>query len=241
MAPGFDPPIAQREASPIALNRPKDAKSPARKPAPSTSARPILPPETSSPPTKHEAARSGKPTKLPQPQVIDLDTETENETDRPVAPVNRSLQAALARRAQTTGNAEQSIGATSSQQSASFRPVSTTVATAAYGYLNESTSPLSINPKDLVTFPAGSYDIVLLLDMREKAVTKGKELGKLLIKQGIVWESRVLATSDAIWIARCKTTARELVLDCCLERKRTDDLIDSLKGVCSIENRLTWS
>ena len=75
----------------------------------------------------------------------------------------------------------------------------------------------------------------MLLDVREEAGLgkgkKGDKLDELLTKRGVNWEPRSLSMGDVIWIAKSKIDHTELVLDCCLERKRLDDLVSSLKGM----------
>lgn len=44
------------------------------------------------------------------------------------------------------------------------------------------------------------------------------------------FEARPLSMGDAIWVAKCRNTGMEVVLDCCLERKRLDDLVTSMMG-----------
>lgn len=80
------------------------------------------------------------------------------------------------------------------------------------------------------SMPPGSYTIHLVVDSREKPGLNNKRLERMLTDQGVSWESRMLAMGDFIWIAKCKNTKREVVLDCCLERKRLDDLVSSIKG-----------
>ena len=81
-----------------------------------------------------------------------------------------------------------------------------------------------------IAMPSGSYTVCLVVDSREKPGLNNKRLEKMLTDHGVKWESRTLAMGDFIWIAKCKTTDREVVLDCCLERKRLDDLVSSIKG-----------
>lgn len=76
----------------------------------------------------------------------------------------------------------------------------------------------------------GIYSINLVLDSREKPGLSNKKLEKMLTEKGIPWQAKTLAMGDAVWIAKCRETGLEAVLDCCLERKRLDDLISSLKG-----------
>lgn len=81
-------------------------------------------------------------------------------------------------------------------------------------------------------WPAGSYDVVLLLDNRELAAKINRQgiaerCEKVLGATGM--SQRALAVGDALWIAREKATGKEVALDEVLERKRLDDLCSSIK------------
>lgn len=90
-------------------------------------------------------------------------------------------------------------------------------------------------PFEPYVFPAGTYDIALVLDNREgrgdnEAVAQG------LARKGIEVQRRALAIGDVAWIATKKmqfvygsTGPQEVVLDYVLERKRMDDLVESVK------------
>ncbi|KAE8243738.1 hypothetical protein A4X13_0g6968 [Tilletia indica] len=102
-------------------------------------------------------------------------------------------------------------------------------------------------------WPAGSYDIILLLDTREikhgsamstnkgtvntmgvNATIRGPRchLSDPLLEKGIPVEVRALELGDVVWIARRKGSAGteedEVVLDYIVERKRLDDLVQSI-------------
>lgn len=73
---------------------------------------------------------------------------------------------------------------------------------------------------------AGSFDIVMIVDQREK-------IDILNIEGSVKMESRTLSCGDFIWIARPKGTnpgdrTKDLVLDYVIERKRLDDLSSSI-------------
>ncbi|RXK41085.1 hypothetical protein M231_01716 [Tremella mesenterica] len=97
------------------------------------------------------------------------------------------------------------------------------------------TNPVpAFTPADAITFPAGSYDIVLILDTREvESKTRRDEFAEALIKKGINVEQRALRLGDMLWIARRRDgwggEADECVLDYVVERKRLDDLCSSIK------------
>ncbi|CAD6932657.1 unnamed protein product [Tilletia controversa] len=102
-------------------------------------------------------------------------------------------------------------------------------------------------------WPAGSYEIILLLDTREikhgstTSTNRGPgtslgvnetirgprcHLSDPLLDKGIPVEVRALELGDVVWIARRKGSAGteedEVVLDYIVERKRLDDLVQSI-------------
>lgn len=94
------------------------------------------------------------------------------------------------------------------------------------------------------TWAPESYDIRLIIDNREKPGLSSKKLERMLTDKGISWEARALSMGDAIWIARSKISKAEVVLDACLERKRLDDLLSSMRGeqsVCANQGSNTLS
>lgn len=97
---------------------------------------------------------------------------------------------------------------------------------------------------NLFTWPAGSFEIVLLIDVREIRSREDRNyLSERLGQLGIPSEVRNLELGDFIWIARRKrkvllhndnegkydeNMAEELILDTLIERKREDDLLASI-------------
>ena len=81
-----------------------------------------------------------------------------------------------------------------------------------------------------VVFESDTFDIVLVLDARE---IKNKQdrtyISAQLQTHGIRVEVRTLELGDVIWVARRREDGAELVLDYIVERKRMDDLVDSIK------------
>jgi ERCC4-type nuclease len=73
------------------------------------------------------------------------------------------------------------------------------------------------------TFVPGTFDIRLVVDSREAHVIAG------LRERGIEVDVRKLELGDMLWVAQRKDSDDELVLDCIVERKRMDDLVDSIK------------
>ncbi|CAI8504140.1 unnamed protein product [Hanseniaspora opuntiae] len=74
------------------------------------------------------------------------------------------------------------------------------------------------------------YDIILLIDNREIRGTDDRNFFmQELQKNGIKCEVRQLNVGDFLWIAKHKTTMREVFLNAIIERKRIDDLCSSIK------------
>lgn len=88
-----------------------------------------------------------------------------------------------------------------------------------------------IDALQCATWDPKSYDIQLIIDTREKPGLNSERVERMLTDKGIKWDAATLAMGDAIWVARHKTTGKEVVLDACLERKRLDDLLSSLRGM----------
>lgn len=87
------------------------------------------------------------------------------------------------------------------------------------------------------TWPAGSFEVVLLIDVREIRSREDRNyLSDRLNQLGIPSEVRNLELGDFIWVAKKKASLREgvwtdteeIVLDTLIERKREDDLISSI-------------
>lgn len=86
------------------------------------------------------------------------------------------------------------------------------------------------------TWPAGSFEIILLVDVREIRSREDRNyLTERLNQLGIPSEVRNLELGDFVWVARkmeklsnCWTDSEEVILDTLIERKREDDLIASL-------------
>ncbi|KAF8527501.1 restriction endonuclease type II-like protein [Hysterangium stoloniferum] len=89
---------------------------------------------------------------------------------------------------------------------------------------------------DPIVFPSGSYEIILFLDNREvKAKNDRDYIYKELLNEGVNVEQRSLALGDVLWVARRKcpipdAVNNECILDFILERKRMDDLCQSIKN-----------
>ncbi|XP_028968393.1 nucleolar and coiled-body phosphoprotein 1 [Galendromus occidentalis] len=82
-----------------------------------------------------------------------------------------------------------------------------------------------------ISMPSGTFDIVLCVDSCEATggvATKKKEaMIQALQDSGVKMEVRKMNVGDFAWIA--KSGDHELVLDCVVERKRSDDLASSIK------------
>lgn len=98
-------------------------------------------------------------------------------------------------------------------------------------------TPTQINlpdfdPSKAILFPAGSYEIVLILDTREiESKSNRDRFADKLAGKGVKLETRALRLGDVLWIARrfdgLGGEEDECVLDYILERKRLDDLVSS--------------
>ncbi|KAJ1735995.1 Crossover junction endonuclease mus81 [Coemansia sp. Benny D160-2] len=89
---------------------------------------------------------------------------------------------------------------------------------------------------DLVRYPKGEYDIILVVDNREVHSSADRALiqRELEDQEGIALEIRPLTVGDYLWIARAKKTGAcrhlpDIVLDYVVERKRMDDLCASIR------------
>ena len=150
-----------------------------------------------------------------------LDSESEPDTD---------MRSNVLRAAQSRASAARPAPMIAAPTAPTSTHVATVTASSTY-----STAPLDVPFDRLVTLAPETYDVKMLLDVREEAGLgkgkKGDKLDALLTKRGVNWEPRNLSMGDVIWIAKSKIDHTELVLDCCLERKRLDDLVSSLKGM----------
>lgn len=115
----------------------------------------------------------------------------------------------------------------------------------------------NFSPVDAITFLAGSYEIVLMLDTREvESSTNRDKIAEALGAKGVKVETRALRLGDMCWIARrCDGLGGEedeCVLDYVVERKRLDDLCSSIKDgryneqcvrrpAMNGRTRLTWA
>ncbi|KAJ7669347.1 ERCC4 domain-containing protein [Mycena polygramma] len=78
-------------------------------------------------------------------------------------------------------------------------------------------------------FKAGQYAIELALDHREKGKNDRDAIANGLSKKGVPVNNKyALELGDVVWVARA-ATGEECVLDVVLERKRLDDLVQSIK------------
>jgi crossover junction endonuclease MUS81 len=89
-------------------------------------------------------------------------------------------------------------------------------------------------PDNAITYPAGSYEISLILDTREvESKTSRDKFAQALEDKGVRMETRALKLGDVCWIAKRKDgiggEEDECVLNYVMERKRLDDLCSSIK------------
>ena len=86
-----------------------------------------------------------------------------------------------------------------------------------------------------IMWHAGSYEIVLLMDHREKSGKRGEQGAIPLREQGVQAEtSNDMVLGDIMWVARRTDGGQEggiqsVVLDYIIERKRLDDLVSSIR------------
>ncbi|KAG0021926.1 Crossover junction endonuclease mus81 [Podila clonocystis] len=83
-------------------------------------------------------------------------------------------------------------------------------------------------------FQPGTFDIVLILDVREVRGQSDRDyIDQKLTENGVKVEKRALDIGDVLWVARLKDIPSdgpsEIVLNYILERKRMDDLVSSIK------------
>ncbi|KAJ3332926.1 Crossover junction endonuclease mus81 [Blyttiomyces sp. JEL0837] len=76
----------------------------------------------------------------------------------------------------------------------------------------------------------GGFDIILILDNREKNSDNRKFFQTNLTQKGIKVETKTLELGDVMWIARANDVLmKEVVLNYIVERKTMDDLVASIK------------
>lgn len=90
------------------------------------------------------------------------------------------------------------------------------------------------DPANAITFPHGSYDVVLILDSREVESRASRDkISEALEARNVKVETRALRLGDMCWVARRKNPLGEeedeCVLDYVVERKRLDDLCSSIR------------
>ena len=74
------------------------------------------------------------------------------------------------------------------------------------------------------------YDIVLYIDNREVRSKQERDFFQRKVEgAGVVCDAKSLSCGDTIWVAKHKQTGKEAVLNYLCERKRIDDLCDSIR------------
>ncbi|KAJ2846336.1 Crossover junction endonuclease mus81 [Coemansia brasiliensis] len=105
----------------------------------------------------------------------------------------------------------------------------------AASFSRQSSAGVGIEQAELTCYPAGSYDIVLVIDNREVHSSADRALiERELENEGTKVEIRPLTVGDYLWIARAKSSSTykhfpDIVLDYVVERKRMDDLCASIR------------
>lgn len=103
--------------------------------------------------------------------------------------------------------------------------------------IDEETAPSTVpdfRPDQATIFPAGSYEVIMVLDTREiESKSSRDNFSEAIRSKGINVETRALRLGDVLWIARKRDglggEEDECVLDYVVERKRLDDLCHSIK------------
>lgn len=88
------------------------------------------------------------------------------------------------------------------------------------------------------------YEIMLIMDNREvRSQTERDFFHRRIVSNNVKCETRSLSVGDVLWIAKHKTTGREVALNYVCERKRLDDLAMSIRDGRFVEqkNRLRKS
>ncbi|GMM34798.1 Mus81 protein [Saccharomycopsis crataegensis] len=76
---------------------------------------------------------------------------------------------------------------------------------------------------------AGTFEVMMVLDTREiRSKNERNFFFEKLNSLGIKSETEPLAVGDSLWVAKHKETKERVVLDFILERKRLDDLAESI-------------
>ena len=160
-------------------------------------------------------------------ELTDSDSEPEKKKRAPAQPRPAASKTASASSVQRNGSER---AEPARERSASRPPVVHHSNLLGPSVLAANVALPDINTLQTITMPPGSYDIRLLVDTREKPGLNNKRLQTMLGEKEVQWASMPLSMGDAIWVARDNFTGMEVVLDCVLERKRRDDLEQSVKG-----------
>lgn len=74
------------------------------------------------------------------------------------------------------------------------------------------------------------YDIIVLIDNREIRSKQERDFFQnRLSSLNVICDVRLLSLGDIVWIAKHKTTQKEVLLNVICERKRIDDLVSSIR------------
>ncbi|GEM07659.1 endonuclease [Rhodotorula toruloides] len=100
-----------------------------------------------------------------------------------------------------------------------------------------SSTSCTFTPFSPIVWPAGSFKVYLVVDSREGTREHGKrvELCEKIEREGVKVDGKMMPLGDMIWVAKKvhSTTGRpmggdDVVLDAIVERKRLDDLCNSI-------------
>lgn len=96
--------------------------------------------------------------------------------------------------------------------------------------INDNNNKKLIDDKEYQIWDYDSYEIKFILDNREIFSKEDRDMfSKMLKSLGVNLEVRTLPVGDGLWIAINKKTKQETTLNYIFERKRLDDLAESIK------------
>jgi crossover junction endonuclease MUS81 len=112
-----------------------------------------------------------------------------------------------------------------------------------------SAAPYVYTPFAPIVWPRGSFQVYLIVDSREGTREAGKrvELCEKMEREGVRVDGKMMPLGDMIWVARRvdpvtkrPTGADDVVLDAIVERKRLDDLCNSIIDGRYVGQKVRW-
>ena len=166
-------------------------------------------------------------------KTLSLDISTNMSADSP------SITEATLRRLGSCSTSHESLARQPVPKAGRAAPRLSSHVQPAHPLAESSTSTDNLNIPDFdpakgLIFPAGSYEIILVLDTREiESKSNRDRFSEKLADKGVKLETRALRLGDVCWIAKRLDgyggEEDECVLDYVLERKRLDDLCSSMR------------